>query len=154
MVEVTHLVLPNDANRMGNCLGGRVMYWIDLAAALAASRHCRRNVVTASIDSLDFHRPIRVGDAVHLRARVTFAGRTSMEVEVEVFSEDLHTGLRQRTSTAYLTFVAVDAEGRPVPVPPVVPVTDEERERYRQGQARRRERLRRLGRAGGRVRNC
>ncbi len=147
-VEVTHLVLPGDANRLGTCFGGRVMQWVDMAAALAASRHCRGLAVTASVDSLDFRHPIRVGDAVHLRAVVTFTGRTSMEVEVQVFAEDLSAGRRRQVSTAYLTFVAVDGQGRPVPVPPVVPETEEEWERYRQGQARRRARLRRLGRGG------
>lgn len=143
MVE---LVLPNDANLMGNCLGGRVMYLIDIAGGLAASRHCRGPVVTASMDSLDFRRPIRVGDAVILRARVNHAARTSMEVEVRVFAENLSSGERRETSTAYLTFVAVDREGRPVPVPPLRLTTEEERERFRQAEARRRERLRRLGR--------
>ncbi len=146
-VEMVELVLPNDANLMGHCLGGRVMYLIDIAGGLAASRHCRGPVVTASMDSLDFHRPIRVGEAIILRARVNHAGRTSMEVEVRVFSENLRSGERHQTSTAYLTFVAVDADGRPVPVPPLDLRTDEERERFSQAEARRRERLRRLGRA-------
>lgn len=145
-VEMVELVLPNDANLMGNCLGGRVMYLIDIAGGLAASRHCRGPVVTASMDSLDFRRPVRVGDAVILRARVNHAARTSMEVEVRVFAENLSSGERQETSTAYLTFVAVDREGRPVPVPPLELTTEEERERFRQAEARRRERLRRLGR--------
>lgn len=146
-VEMMELVLPNDANLLGNCLGGRVMYLIDIAAGMAATRHCRRTVVTASMDSLDFHRPIRVGDAIILQARVNYAARTSMEVEVQVFSENLRTGKRENTCTSYLTFVALDESGRPAPVPPVVPETEDDRERYRAAEIRRRERLQRIGRA-------
>lgn len=148
-VTVTHLVLPGDANRLGTCFGGRVLYWMDMAAALAASRHCRGLAVTASLDSVDFLRPIRVGEAVHLRARVTATGRTSMDVEVEAHAEDLATGERRHVSTAYFAFVAVDPGGRPVPVPPVAPGTEEELRRQRDGEARRRARLARLGRLEG-----
>lgn len=140
------LVLPNDANPLGNALGGRVLYLIDIAGGLAASRFCHRPVVTASIDSVDFLRPIKVGDAVILRARVNYAARTSMEVEVRVFAEDLLSGERRQTSTAYLTFVALDDAGSPTPVPAVVPETEEERARLGEAMLRRRERLRRTGR--------
>ncbi len=144
--EMMELVLPNDANLLGNCLGGRVMYLIDIAGFLAASRHCGRTVVTASMDSLDFREPIRVGEAVVVQARVNYAGRTSVEVEVRVLAENLAAGRRRPTCTAYVTYVALDGEGRPAPVPPVIPSTDADRERYRAAGERRRERLRRLGR--------
>lgn len=145
-VEMVELVLPNDANPQGTMLGGRVMYLIDIAAALAASRHCRRVVVTASIDNLDFHRPIRIGDAIILKARVNYAARTSMEVEVQVWAENLRSGARHQATTAYLTFVALDDEGRPTPVPPVLPETEEDRQRYAAARERRQLRLERLGR--------
>ncbi len=148
-VEMVDLVLPNHANLLGNIVGGRVMYLIDIAGGLAASRHCRNVVVTASMDSLDFQRPIRVGDAIILQARLNYAARTSMEVEVNVYAENLKTGERQRTSTALLTYVALDDNCKPTSVPPLLPETEEEWERYRAGEARRKERLARLGRQGG-----
>ena len=116
MVEMTELVLPNDTNLLGNLLGGRLMHLIDVAGAMAAQRHSNRVVVTASIDSVDFRNPVKQGRAVILRAKVTWVGRTSMEVAVEVFSEDFLTGEQEFTSKAYLTFVAVDSEGKPVEV--------------------------------------
>lgn len=145
-VEMVELVLPNDANLQGNCLGGRVMYLIDIAGGLSASRHCRRPVVTASMDHLDFMAPVKVGDALILRARVNYADRTSMEVEVQVYAENLCSGEHRHTSTAYLTFVAVNEDGRPTPVPPVAPATAEDWQRFRAAETRRQERLRRLGR--------
>lgn len=145
-VEMVDLVLPNHANLLGNIVGGRVMYLIDIAGGLAASRHCRRVVVTASMDSLDFLRPIKVGDAIILHAWVNYTARTSMEVEVRVYAENLMTGRREHTSTALLTFVALDDKGRPTEVPPLLPETEEEWERYRAGEARRQERLKRIGR--------
>lgn len=146
MVEVTHLVMPNEANVYGTIFGGIVMQQIDIAASIAAMRHARRPVVTASIDSLDFRRPIRVGHVMILKAAVNWAGRTSMEVGVKVYAEDPLSGAREHTNTAFLTFVAVDAAGRPAPVPPVLPETDEERQWFREAEERRRLRLRRLGR--------
>ena len=116
---MTEIVLPNHANVHGNILGGRVMHLIDLPAAMAASRHSRRQSVTASVDSLVFLHPIKVGELVLLEANVCRAFRTSMEVEVEVFSEDLRTGDRLQTSTAFLTFVALDPGGNPCEVPPL-----------------------------------
>ncbi len=148
-VEVTHLVMPNEANVYGTVFGGIVMQQIDIAASIAAMRHARRPVVTASIDSLDFRRPIRVGQAMILRAAVNWAGRTSMEVGVQVLSEDLMTGVRETTNAAYLTFVAVDERGRPSPVPPLQPETDEERRRFSEAVERRRQRLERLRREPG-----
>lgn len=141
IVEMTELVLPNDANQLGNILGGRVMHLIDICAAMAAARHARRVCVTASVDNLSFEHPIKVGQAVNLKAWVNYTARTSMEVQVEVYAEDLLTGERHHTSTALLTFVAVDEEGRPAPVPPVLPETPEEQRRYAEAEKRRAERL-------------
>lgn len=141
VVEMTELVLPNDANQLGNILGGRVMHLIDICGAMAAARHARRVCVTASVDSLSFEYPIRVGQAVNLKAWVNYTARTSLEVQVEVYAEDLLTGQRHHTSTALLTFVAVDDHGRPTPVPPVLPETAEEKRRYAEAEKRRAERL-------------
>ncbi len=138
MVE---LVLPNDANTMGNVLGGRVLHWIDLAAAIVAHRHCRSEAVTASMDEVSFRAPIRVGQMAAIAARMTFVGRTSMEIRVDVESEDLMSGERRQTSTAYLTFVAVDKLGRPATVPPLLLETDEDRREAKAAEARRAARL-------------
>lgn len=141
VVEMTELVLPNDANQLGNILGGRVMHLIDICGAMAAARHARRVCVTASVDNLSFEHPIKVGQAVNLKAWVNYTARTSLEVQVEVYAEDLLTGERHHTSTALLTFVAVDEQGRPTPVPPVLPETPEEQRRYAEAEKRRAERL-------------
>jgi len=141
LVEMTEMVLPNDANRLGNLLGGRLMHMMDIAAAIAASRHTNRVCVTASVDELHFHHPIRIGEVVILQASVNRAFHTSLEVGVRVTKEDLLTGKRTHTNSAYLTFVAIDEEGRPVPVPLIVPETNEERRRYRDAARRRRQRL-------------
>jgi len=138
MVE---LVLPNDANTMGNVLGGRVLHWIDMAAAIVAHRHCRSEAVTASMDEVSFLAPIRVGQMALIAARMTYVGRTSMEIRVDVQSEDLLSGERRQTSTAYLTFVAVDKSGHPVPVPPLILETEDEKREARAAEARRAERL-------------
>lgn len=138
---MVQLVLPNDANTLGNVLGGMVLHWIDLAAAIVAHRHCRMQCVTASIDQVSFEAPIRVGQLALLTARMTYAGRTSMEIRVDVQSEDLKTAFRRQTSTAYVTFVAIDKDGAAVPVPPLVPETDEERREARAAEARRAARL-------------
>jgi len=138
MVE---LVLPNDANTQGNVLGGRVLHWIDLAAAIVAHRHCRTETVTVSLDQMSFLAPIRVGQLALIAARMTYTGRTSMEIRVDVQCEDLLTGARRQTSTAYLTFVAIDKQGRPAPVPPLVLETEDERREAREAEARRAERL-------------
>jgi acyl-CoA hydrolase len=138
---MVQLVLPNDANTLGNVLGGTVMHWIDLAAAVVAHRHCRSEAVTASIDEVSFEAPIRVGQLAIIQARMTYTGRTSMEIRVDVTCEDLGTGKRMHTSTAYLTFVAIDKRGRPREVPPLIPETDEERREARAAKARRALRL-------------
>lgn len=140
-VDMVQLVLPNDANTLGNVLGGMVLHWVDLAAAVVAHRHCRSEAVTASIDQVSFLAPIRVGQVALIKARMTYAGRTSMEIRVDVESEDLLSGARHQTSTAYVTFVAIDNKGRPRPVPPLRPETEEERREARAAQARRAERL-------------
>jgi acyl-CoA hydrolase len=135
--EMTELVLPQDSNLLGNILGGRVMHMIDIAGAIAAHRHCHRQVVTASVDHLDFLNPVRVGDLIVLEAQVNRAFHTSVEVGVEVFSEDSAAGIRKHTTTAFLTFVAVDNAGKPVPVPPVIAKTKEEMQRYKEAGERR-----------------
>jgi acyl-CoA hydrolase len=139
--EMMELVLPQDANLLGNILGGRVMHLIDIAGAIAAHRHCHRQVVTASVDHLDFLNPVRLGELIVLEAQVNRAFHTSIEVGVEVFSEDFVAGKRKHTTTAFLTFVAIDEEGNPRPVPAVIPKTLQERRRYREAGERRTARL-------------
>lgn len=145
-VHKTEHVLPSDTNALGTVFGGTVFSWIDIAAAIAAQRHARRVVVTASIDALDFVAPVRQGHIVELRAAVNYAGRTSMEVGVRVDSEDPLTGERAHTASAWLTFVALDESGQPTPIPPVLPETDDDRRRYSEAQERRRLRAERRGR--------
>ena len=139
--EMTELVLPGDSNQLGNILGGKVMHWIDLAAAITANRHAGHVAVTASMDSLEFLHPIRVGEVVHLVSQVNWVGRTSMEVGVDVYGENMDTGQKRKTSTAFLTFVALNQAGQPVEVPPLVLTTPEEEERFHAAEARRHERL-------------
>jgi acyl-CoA hydrolase len=147
-VEMTEVVLPNDANPLGNMLGGRVLHFIDMAAAVAAIRHARNMCVTASFDSVDFHTPIHVGEACILKAKVTWAGHTSLEVYVEVYAENIRTGERRHTTTAFTTFVAIDpATGKPASVPPVVPETDDERKLFEGAILRRAERMARRARS-------
>ena len=141
MVEMTELVLPNDTNLLGSLLGGKLMHLVDIAGAIAAQRHCNRIVVTAAIDSVEFKHPIKAGEIVILKAKVTWVGRTSMEVAVEVFSENYLTGERKFTNKAYLTFVAVDEDGKPVEVCGLLVETDEERDEYEAASSRRLERL-------------
>jgi acyl-CoA hydrolase len=138
MVQV---VLPNDANPLGFILGGTVMHLIDIAGAIACHRHTRSLLVTAAVDGLQFLNPIKVGDLIILRARVTATFQTSLEVEVEVFSEETLTGARRLTSRAYLTFVAIDRAGGRVPVPPLLLDTEEDRAKARDAEARRAARL-------------
>lgn len=138
---MAEIVLPNDANTHGNMLGGRVMHLIDIAASMSAVRHCRKPVVTVSVDSLDFRYPIKVGHMILLRASVNFTHDTSMEIGVRVESEDPLTGDRFHTSSAYLTFVALDKNGRPTTVPSVEPETEIEIKRYKAAEERRAYRL-------------
>ena len=128
--EMVEIVLPNDANPLGALLGGRLMHWIDLAGALAAHRHSRNHVVTASVDHIDFLVPVRVGDLVILRSSVNRVFHTSMEVGVKVYVENYIADTAQHVASAHLTFVAIDAAGKRVPVPAVIPETDEQRRRY------------------------
>ena len=140
MVQV---VLPNDANPLGFMLGGTVMHLIDIAGAIASFRHARSRVVTAAVDDLVFLHPVRVGDLIILNARVTCTFHTSLEVEVEVFSEESLTGKRRMTSRAFLTFVTVDEHGGRVEVPPLLVETDEQRQVCDAARARREQRLKR-----------
>jgi acyl-CoA hydrolase len=138
MVQV---VLPNDANPLGFILGGTVMHLIDIAGAIACHRHTRSLLVTAAVDGLQFLHPIKVGDLIILRSCVTAAWTTSLEVEVEVFSEETLTGIRRMTSRAYLTFVATDREGARIKIPGLILETEEEKRRAAEAEVRRAERL-------------
>jgi len=139
--EYSELALPTDANGLGNVLGGKVMHLVDLAGAMAAMRHARRPVVTASIDHMQFLHPIHIGQLIVLHSQVNRVFQTSMEVGVKVIVEDLMTGLKRHTCSAYLTFVALDTGGKPAPIPPAMPETAEEKRRYRQAGERREYRL-------------
>ena len=133
--------MPHHANNLGHVFGGVMLSMMDKTAAVAAFRHCRLNVVTASIDRVDFREPIHVGDLVVMKASVNFVGRTSMEVGVRVEAEELLTGRRRHTNSCYLTFVAVDRNGRPIEIPGVVAETSEEQRRYQAAEQRRKVRL-------------
>lgn len=139
--ETVQVVLPNDANQLGFVLGGTVMHLIDIVGAVAAHRHTRSQLVTASVDGIEFLHPIKVGDLIMVKSRVTCTFNTSLEVQVEVFSEETLTGRRQLTSRAYVTFVTVDEEGKRRPVPPLLIETDEDRRLCEEARARRAERL-------------
>jgi len=142
--EMTQLVLPQHANVHGSVLGGTVMHWVDLAAAIVANRHSRRPVVTAAFDEMSFLAPIRVGQVALLRARLTLVDRSSMEIRVDVESEDMLSGERRATGTAFVTFVALDpASHRPTPVPPLILETEDERAEHGLALERRRERVER-----------
>src|SRR5205814_4323874 len=130
--------LPNDANRLGNLLGGRLMHLIDIGGALAAHRHSHSHVVTASIDHIDFRRPVNIGDLLILKSSVNRAFNTSMEIGVKCWVENYIAGTTRHVASAYLTFVAVDQAGRHQPVPQIIPETEEEKQRY-EGAGRRRE---------------
>ena len=135
--EMAEVVLPNDANPLGSLLGGRLMHFIDLAGAMAAHRHSRSYVVTASMDHIDFLAPVHVGDLLILRSSVNRAFRTSMEVGVKCFVENYIAGTTRHIASAFLTFVAVDRNGHRLPVPPVIPESEEEKRRYEDALRRR-----------------
>jgi len=137
-------MMPHHASHYGNVQGGVIMKLVDEVAYVAASRHARRNVVTASIDSLNFENPVHIGDVVFLRAELTFVGKTSMEIEVRMDTEKIRTGKVLPVATAFLTMVALDKEGKPTPVPQLILQTEEEKKTYEQARVRRNERLRRL----------
>lgn len=138
---MTQLVLPNDTNQLGNLLGGQVMHWIDLVAAIAAARHSQRVCVTASVDELNFIHPIKLGEVVTLLASVNRVFRTSMEVGVKVLSENMLTGTIRHANTAYLTFVALDQQAAPTQIPQIRIETEEEHRRFEDALTRRDERL-------------
>lgn len=135
--EMTELILPNDTNTLNNLLGGRLMHFIDLVGAMAAYRHSRTHVVTASMDHIDFIAPVHVGDLLILKSSLNRAFNTSMEVGVKVWVENTIAGTHRHVASAYLTFVAVDSQGRRVPVPALEPVTEEEKHRYEDAGRRR-----------------
>ncbi len=144
--EMAEIVLPNDANPLGALLGGRLMHWIDLAGAMAAHRHSRSYAVTASVDHIDFLVPVKVGDLIILRSSVNRVFRTSMEVGVKVFVENYIADTSEHVASAYLTFVAVDAEGKHVKVAPVIPESEDQKRRYDDAGRRREIRRTELGR--------
>lgn len=140
-IEMRELVLPNDANILGNLLGGRLLHWVDVAGAMAASIHAQSVVATAVIDSVEFNEPVHVGEMIVLKARLTWVGRTSMEVLVEVCSENYLTGVVKATNRAYITYVALDENGKPRPVPGLILETEEEKAEYEEAKKRRELRL-------------
>lgn len=137
-IVMTELVLPNDTNTFGNLMGGRLMYWMDIASALAAAKHCNAPVVTASVDNISFENPIKLGNVVHIEAKVSRAFNTSMEVYLKVWGEDITQQYRYTSNEAYFTFVALDPNGRPRKVPVLTPETEEE-QRLFEGALRRRQ---------------
>jgi len=141
IVTMTELVLPHHTNQLANLLGGQLMHWIDICAAVSAAKHSNRVCVTASVDHIDFHHPIHLGDVVTLHSSVNRAYRTSMEVGVKVFTENYKTGKRLHTNSAYLTFVSVDKGGKPIETYEIVPETEDEKRRYADALHRRQSRL-------------
>ena len=139
--EMTWIVMPGHCNALGTAFGGQIMAWIDVCAAISAKRFTQGAVVTASMDSLVFEAPVHKGDVVVLQSMVNWAGRTSIEVGVRVEAEDMDTGTRRTTARAYLTFVHLDASGKPQPVPELRPRTDDDRRRAAGAEARREQRL-------------
>ena len=139
--EMSDMMMPENANILGHVFGGVILSMMDKCAAIAAFRHARNNVVTVSIDRVDFREPIHVGDLVIMRSSVNYVGRTSMEVGVRVEAEDLVSGKRRHTNSCYVTFVSIDRNGRPVEVPGLVPETPDEQRRYAAARERRRRRL-------------
>jgi acyl-CoA hydrolase len=138
LVVMTELVLPNDTNNFGNLMGGRLMYWMDIAAALAAMKHCAAPVVTASVDNISFETPIKIGNVVHIEAKVTRAFNSSMEVHMNVWGEDAIQQYRYKSNEAYYTFVALDPNNKPRTINSLVPETEEEQKLF-EGTLRRRQ---------------
>jgi acyl-CoA hydrolase len=137
-ITMTEIVLPNDTNVFGNLMGGRLMYWMDIAAAICATKHSHAQVVTASVDNITFENPIELGNVVHIEAKLSRAFSSSMEVHLNVWGENLKNQLRYKSNEAYYTFVALDSNRRPIPVPELVPVSEEEKRLY-EGALRRRQ---------------
>jgi len=140
-VTMTEMVLPNDTNTLNNLMGGRLMHWMDVVAAISAQRHSNSLVVTASVDTISFNNPIALGNVVTLHAVTTRAFNTSMEIFIEVYSEDIPACIKQKTHQAFFTFVAVDPQGKPVKVPELIPQTPEEKELFKSALRRRQLRL-------------
>ena len=137
-VMMTEIVLPNDTNVFGNLMGGRLMYWMDIAAAIAAQKHCNAPVVTASVDNISFENPIKLGNTVHIEAKVSRAFTTSMEIHLKVWGEDMTAQYRYKSNEAYYTFVALDPNRKPRKVPELTPDSEEEKALY-DGALRRRQ---------------
>jgi acyl-CoA hydrolase len=137
-IIMTELVLPNDTNTFGNLMGGRLMYWMDIASALAAAKHCNAPVVTASVDNISFENSIKLGNVVHIEAKVSRAFNTSMEVHMKVWGEDITQQYRYKSNEAYFTFVALDPNGKPRKVPELIPETEDELRLF-EGALRRRQ---------------
>ena len=135
-VHMQELILPNDSNILGNVLGGKVMHLMDLCAAMSALKHCRKQVVTASVDNLDFLAPSKIGDFLILKSSVNYCGTTSMEIGVKIDTENRRTGELKHTASAYLTFVAIDEDGSTVKVPQVIPESKDEIRRFNEGKER------------------
>ncbi len=140
-VEMTELVLPNDTNLLGNLLGGRLMHWMDIAGGMSASRYANKVVVTAAVDNLIFHHPVKLGELVNLKAIVTWTGRTSMEILVKVIAENTLTGEKKLANEAFFTFVALDEAGKPCPIPVLLLKTYEEKIQNKEAINRRTRRL-------------
>ncbi len=138
LTVMTELVLPNDTNTFGNLMGGRLMYWMDIAAALAAMKHCGAPVVTASVDNISFEAPIKLGNVVHIEAKISRSFNTSMEVHLKVSGEDVLHQYKYKSNEAYYTFVALDPNGKPRPVPSMIPETEDEKKLF-DGALRRRQ---------------
>ncbi|HLS95371.1 acyl-CoA hydrolase [Sphingobacterium allocomposti] len=139
--EMNELVLPNDTNTFGNLMGGRLLYWMDICAAMAAQKHSNSPVVTVSVDNVSFRRSIRLGEVVTIQAQVTRAFSTSMEVRMEIFAQNLPEGTKVKSNEAYYTFVAIDKDNKPTRVPELVPETDTEKELFEKASQRRELRL-------------
>jgi acyl-CoA hydrolase len=138
---MNELVLPNDTNTLNNLMGGRLLHWMDIAAAIAAQKHCNRIVVTASVDNVSFQHPVKLGDVISIESKVTRAFNTSVEVRLDVWAENIPSGVRNKSNEAYYTFVALDSNGAAVPVPELVPETEEDKMFYAGALRRRQLRL-------------
>lgn len=139
--EMNELILPNDTNTFGNLMGGKLLYWMDICSAMAAQKHCNNVVVTASVDNVSFRRSVKLGEVVTIKAQVTRAFNTSLEVRMEVFAQNLPKGTKEKSNEAYYTFVALDENGKPKHVPELIPETEEEKQFYDLAQQRRELRL-------------
>lgn len=135
---MNELVLPNDTNTLNNLMGGRLLHWMDIAAAISAQKHCNRIVVTASVDNVSFRHPVKLGDVISIEAKVTRAFNTSVEVKLQVYAQNIPSGSRIQSNEAFYTFVAIDQNSRTIAVPEAIPETDEEKELY-EGALRRRQ---------------